>query len=106
MIFEAFYVKIDKYAWGATGFVQLPDISTQAVECTVSVPDGGTILLGGQKVASEMEREMGVPILSRIPVLNRAFTNRAKIRDEETLLILVRPKIIIQKEYEEEAFPP
>jgi len=98
--------KIDKYAWGATGFVQLPDISTQAVECTVSVPDGGTILLGGQKVASEMEREMGVPILSRIPVLNRAFTNRAKIRDEETLLILVRPKIIIQKEYEEEAFPP
>lgn len=98
--------KIDRYAWGTTGFIQLPDISTQAVECTVSVPDGGTLLLGGQKVASEVEREMGVPILSRIPILNRAFTNRGKVRDEETLLILVRPKIIIQKEYEEAAFPP
>ncbi|KKK76259.1 hypothetical protein LCGC14_2865470, partial [marine sediment metagenome] len=88
------------------GFIQLPEIQTQQLECTVSVPDGGTLLLGGQKLAGEREREMGVPILSKIPILNRAFSNRTLVRDEQTLLILVKPKIIIQREYEEAAFPP
>ena len=85
---------------------KLPNISTQMLECTVSVPDGGTLLLGGQRTAGEVEREMGVPILSKIPVLNRITTNRAKVSDSQTLLILVKPMIIIQREYEEDAFPP
>ena len=100
---------IDTFPWGggtSAGFVQLPNVSTQMLECTVSVPDGGTLLLGGQKTAGEVEREMGVPILSKIPVLNRITTNRASVRDDQTLLILVKPMIIIQREYEEAAFPP
>lgn len=97
---------IDMFAWGTQGFIQLPNISTQMLECTVSVPDGGTLLLGGQKTSGEIEREMGVPILSKIPILNRATTNRAKVRDDQTLLILIKPTIIIQQEYENAAFPP
>jgi Flp pilus assembly secretin CpaC len=88
-----------------SGLLQLPNVTVQEVRCTVSVPDGGTLLLGGQRLAGEVEREMGVPILSKIPVLNRAFTNRSMVRDEQTLLIMVKPKIIIHKEYEEAAFP-
>ena len=88
-----------------SGLIQLPNISLQEVRCTVSVPDGGTLLLGGQRLAGEREREMGVPILSRIPVLNRAFENRQIVRDQQTLLMLVKPKIIIQNEYEQKAFP-
>ncbi len=34
-----------------------------------------------------VEREMGVPILSKIPVLNRITTNRAIVRDDITLKI-------------------
>lgn len=49
---------------------------------------------------------MGVPILSKIPVLKRAFTNTVTIRDEQTLLILVKPEIMILKEYEDQAYPP
>ncbi len=89
-----------------TGIIQVPQIEVQQMETTVSVPDGGTLLLGGQKLAAEREREMGVPILSKIPIINRAFTNKILIRDDETLLILVKPKIIIQREVEEQAFPP
>ena len=62
-------------------------------------------MIGGQKIADEVEIEVGVPLLSKIPVINRAFTNRSKVRDERTLLILVRPQIIIQTEQEQEAFP-
>ena len=89
-----------------SGTVQLPRIATQKLECTVSVPDGGTLLLGGVKEGGETEREMGVPMISKIPVLNRAFTNKSKVRDEQQLLILVKPSIIIQREYEEASFPP
>jgi general secretion pathway protein D len=89
-----------------SGLVQLPNITRQVVECTVSVPDGGTLLLGGQRLAGEVERTMGVPLLSKVPILKRVFTNTAKVRDEQTLLILVKPEIIIQREYEEAAFPP
>jgi type II secretory pathway component GspD/PulD (secretin) len=65
------------------------------------VPDGGTLLIGGQKLSGEVEREMGVPVISKIPVVNRAFTNKGKIRDEQTLLILIKPKIILLEEGEE-----
>jgi len=89
-----------------SGFIQLPTVTTHRVMTTVSVPDGGTLLLGGQKVAGEVNREMGVPILSKIPVINRFFLNRTMVRDEQTLLILVKPTIIIQREYENRNFPP
>ncbi|MHC4294830.1 MAG: type II secretion system protein GspD, partial [Planctomycetota bacterium] len=87
------------------GQVQLPNITIQKVATTVSVPDGGTLLLGGQRLSGEIEREMGVPLLNKIPILNRMFTNRGTVRDEQTLLILIKPKIIIQQEEEEQQFP-
>jgi general secretion pathway protein D len=84
-----------------SGFIQLPNVTQQTLQTTVNVPDGGTLLIGGQKLSGAVEREMGVPLLSKIPVLNRAFSNRGFVRDEQTLLILVKPKIIIQAEQEQ-----
>ena len=86
-------------------FISLPDYNFATLSTTVSIPDGGTVLLGGLKQVGEVETEAGVPILSKIPVLKRAFTNQTSIKDTRTLLILVKTKIIIQKEAEEEAFP-
>jgi type II secretory pathway component GspD/PulD (secretin) len=71
----------------------------------VTVPDQGTILLGGQRLTTEQEVESGVPVLSKIPVLNRLFTNRVMTREENTLLILLKPTILIQSEKEEQNFP-
>ena len=85
-------------------FLQLPTLSVTTLVTTVSVPDRGTLLLGGQKLAGEVEQEKGVPVLSKVPFLNRLFTNREMVRDERTLLILVKPQIIIQREEEELRF--
>lgn len=85
--------------------VQLPLISQTRLETTVSVPDQGTILLGGQRVTNEVEVESGVPVLSKIPILNRFFSNRSKVQEESTLLILLKPTILIQNEEEEKNFP-
>jgi type II secretory pathway component GspD/PulD (secretin) len=46
---------------------------------------------------------VGVPILSKIPILGRLFSNRSTIEDEKILLILVKPTIILQEETEHEA---
>jgi len=89
----------------SVGVIQLPEIVIQELKTTVSVPDGGTLLLGGQKLTGELQREKGVPLLSKIPIIKRAFTNRSMVRDEQTLLILIKPKIIIQAEEEERQFP-
>jgi type II secretory pathway component GspD/PulD (secretin)/tetratricopeptide (TPR) repeat protein len=86
------------------GFVQLPQTQITEVSTTVSVPDGGTLLLGGERLAGETTIEAGVPVLSQIPIINRLFTNTSTTKDNLVLLILVRPRIIIQKEFEKKQF--
>ena len=85
--------------------IELPNVQIKKLETTVNVPDGGTLLLGGQKSSTQVENEQGVPLLSKIPVIKRFFTNRGMERDESTLLILVKPKIMIMQEQESQAFP-
>ncbi len=80
--------------------VQLPTFAFTSVSTTVSVPDGGTILLGGIKRLSEGRSERGVPILSKIPYISRLFRNVAIGRDARSLMLMVTPRIIIQEEEE------
>ena len=87
------------------GTIQLPTIDITQVRTSVSVPDGATLLLGGQTLAGETTREQGVPVLSKIPFVKRLFTNRAMAQDEQVLLILVKPTILIQREQEQKQFP-
>jgi type II secretory pathway component GspD/PulD (secretin) len=93
---------------GATGQIEeydvtVPETETSSVMTRVSIPDGGTLLLGGQKITSEVEKESGVPVLSKIPFLGRLFSNRSIIKDHKILLILVKPTIMLQEEREAEA---
>ena len=81
--------------------VQLPSFSFVTVTTTVSVPDGGTVLLGGIKRLSEGRNEFGVPILSKLPYINRLFKNVGIGRETESLMMMVTPRIIIQEEEEE-----
>jgi len=81
--------------------VQLPTFSFVTVTTTVSVPDGGTVLLGGIKRLSEGRNEFGTPILNKIPYVNRLFKNVGIGRETQSLMLMVTPRIIIQEEEEE-----
>jgi type II secretory pathway component GspD/PulD (secretin) len=81
--------------------VQLPTFSFVTVTTTVSVPDGGTVLLGGIKRLSEGRNERGVPILSKLPYINRLFRNVGIGRTTSSLMMMVTPRIIIQEEEEQ-----
>jgi len=80
--------------------VQLPEFKFTTVTTTVSVPDGGTVLLGGIKRLTEERFENGIPILNKLPYINRLFNNVATFRSTSSLMMMVTPRIIIQEEEE------
>jgi general secretion pathway protein D len=81
--------------------IQLPEFLFTTVTTTVSVPDGGTVLLGGIKRQREGRNEFGVPILSKVPYINRLFKNVGLGRTTDSLMLMVTPRIIIQEEEEQ-----
>jgi type II secretory pathway component GspD/PulD (secretin) len=88
---------------GAVGTttIQQPVFEVVNVTTTVSVPDGGTVLLGGIKRLREGRSMAGVPILNKIPYISRLFKNTGVGRETESLMLMVTPRIIIQEEEEE-----
>jgi general secretion pathway protein D len=88
-------------AGNQTVTVQQPVTETVNVSTTVSVPDGGTVLLGGVKRLREGRNMAGVPILNKIPYVSRLFKNTGVGRETESLMLMVTPRIIIQEEEEE-----
>ena len=86
--------------------VQLPTFSIVSVSTTVSVPDGGTVLLGGIKRLSKGRTEVGVPLLDKIPYINRLFENNGIGKETQSLMMMVTPRIIIPEEEEEKLGVP
>jgi len=83
-----------------TQFVQQPALSLVSIQTSVSIPDGGTVIMGGLKTLSEGRNEFGPPVLSKVPYVNRLFKNVGFGRETQSLLIMVTPRIIINAEEE------
>jgi type II secretory pathway component GspD/PulD (secretin) len=83
------------------GLIQLPQTTTTFLNTTVTVPDGGTVLLGGVKRMREQRLEYGVPVLSKTPYINRLFRNIGIGRRTDSLMLMVTPRIIILEEEED-----
>jgi type II secretory pathway component GspD/PulD (secretin) len=45
------------------------------VNSTVTVPDGGTVMIASSTTTVQTRTESGTPILSKVPYLKRGFTN-------------------------------
>tara|TARA_R100000789_G_scaffold99417_1_gene105876 strand:+ start:548 stop:835 length:288 start_codon:yes stop_codon:yes gene_type:complete len=86
---------------GGSMTVQQPIQEQVFVSTVVSVPDGGTVLLGGVKRLREGRNMAGVPILNKIPYVSRLFKNSGVGRETESLMLMVTPRIIIQEEEEQ-----
>lgn len=87
------------------GFIEAPELELTQIRTTVSIPDRGTLMTGGQRLVSETQIEAGVPVLSKIPIIDRLFSNTTQVRDERTLLVLIKPTIVLQNEEEERRWP-
>lgn len=82
--------------------IQLPTINMFSVNTVVSVPDGGTISLGGVNSHSSGRTSRGVPGLSSIPLVGRGFGNSGIGSDTTSNQATVKATIINLKEMEDE----
>lgn len=71
-----------------------PSISSQTMETQVTVPDGGTTVVGGVLLDDERENTDRTPGLSRIPILKHLFKRKGVSRDTIEILFFITPRII------------
>jgi len=96
-------VQVASTSQGDELFLRTPNQKISNIRTKVNVPDGGTLLIGGLKVASAEDKEVGVPVLGKLPGIGRLFRNKSESKDQSILLILVKPTILLHHEQEEDA---
>ncbi len=87
-------------ATGTPVSIQLPELEVQRVRTTVSIPDGGTLLLAGSTSTTNQKLDSGIPFLNKIPLLSFFFSRKGDFQQNKKLLILVRAKVVIPEEHE------
>ena len=87
----------------ATGqtVVQQPVFQSFSTDTTITVPDGGSGLLGGVSSARYGSSSRGTPIVGKLPGVGRLFNNRAFGSELNSSRNYVRARIIDLREMDE-----
>lgn len=70
-----------------------PAINTQSMTTQVTVPDGGTTVIGGVLFDDERENQDRTPGLSRIPLFGNLFKRKGVQRNTNEILFFITPRI-------------
>jgi type IV pilus assembly protein PilQ len=70
-----------------------PSINTQKMQTQVTVPDGGTTVVGGVLFDDERENQNRTPGLAKIPLLGNLFKRKAVSRNTNEILFFITPRI-------------
>jgi type IV pilus assembly protein PilQ len=87
-------VKKNEPDFSRTGARGDPTILKKEAETQVLVRDGDTTVIGGIYTKKTSDTFVGVPVLSRIPVLGWFFRNTKKNDERTELLIFITPRIV------------
>ncbi len=80
--------------------IQLPELRIQRVRTTVTMPDGGTLMLGGLKFFEERRLESTVPWIDKIPIASFFVSRKGTYLEKRNLLVLIRARILRPEENE------
>lgn len=83
-----------------TQYIQQPRFTTLSMQGELTIPDGGTALLGRWKRVSEGRNEFGPPVLSKVPYANRLFKTVGYAKVTESVLVMVTARIILHEDKE------
>lgn len=86
--------KNDVTGYENLGGNRTPIISSQELTTTVTVPNGGTVVLGGLIVERMTADDSGVPFLMRIPVLGYLFKQTSRKVERQELIVLLQPNVV------------
>lgn len=84
--------------------IELPTIVVQKIRTSVTVPDGGTVLIGGMKDLQSQYNETYVPILGRVPMIKNLFRRQGSAALKRSGIVLLKAKITILREEEKRKF--
>lgn len=80
--------------------IEFPNLTIRKVRTTIVMPDGATMLLGGQSINEMRDAASGIPILRDIPLVGFFFDRKGQSISKRRLVILLQAKIVIPPEHE------
>ena len=72
----------------------IPSQTTTEVTTSMIVPDGRTVFVGGLIKHRVDESKRGIPVISRIPLFGRLFSNRTKTHTNTETIVLITPTVV------------
>ena len=72
----------------------LQTTSKNTIKTNVMIEDGELLILGGLIEDSLSDTDKKVPILGEIPILGRLFKTSTKTKDQQVIMMFIRPTII------------
>jgi general secretion pathway protein D len=77
-----------------TSDIDSPTIFNRSIETTVSLKDGGSVLLGGLVSSSGGTKQRGIPVLGKLPGIGKLFRVDGDTEDRTELMVLVIPYVV------------
>ncbi|MEM4134422.1 MAG: hypothetical protein QXV73_04420 [Candidatus Micrarchaeia archaeon] len=71
------------------GKIEAPDVNTRALNTSVIVQKGDTIILGGLMKETTNMKEQRTPFLGKVPVLKYFFSQKVKAKTKSELVVLL-----------------
>ena len=82
----------------ATSLAGSPTILNRRISTSLTLKDGGSLLMGGLISGNQSAGVSGVPLLSQMPVLGRLFRADSVLEDRTELLVMVTPYVVADHE--------
>lgn len=71
-----------------------PVVSNREVKTTVTIPDGGTLLIGGLISKKTSDTIKGVPFLRDLPIIGFLFRSKSSEEQKTSIFISLTPKVV------------
>jgi general secretion pathway protein D len=78
----------------ADAAINSPSIFTRFVDTSLSLDDGGSVLIAGLITNRETNSDGGVPLLKDIPLLGGAFSSRSRTTEKTELVVMIVPYVV------------
>lgn len=76
-----------------------PSIFNRAVTTSLSLRDGGSVVLGGLMSSRQTDSDSGVPFIKDVPILGNLFKSKSKKKNKTELVVLIVPYVIETDEH-------